>query len=278
MRVANVAVRPAVPDPHLAAASPIRILWANRSAGLGERFIPLHEHPFYQLEVITAGRLALVFDGTAHEMAPGMASFFRPFHSHGLRIGRVGSVSNLHIKFEADAAWVPFLNFHELQHFHHRPRLEALVKQWLKAEPLEKLKAQLGLARLFLDLADDPRYRRLEPSEAWRARPPEWLPRVLDHVCGHLEERITVGVLASVANMSPDHFSRRFRTRMGVSPVFYLQRAKCEKAKELLGKGLSCKQAASQLGFHSVGHFSRAFKRLSGTQPSQWSKRMQELA
>lgn len=257
-------------DFHIAPELPLQILAACITQRISSRRIGLHEHPFFQLEVITAGRLIAEFDGKKHEVNSGMAEFYRPFQSHGLQVERSDCVSNILVKFEARPSWVPILNLAPLQRFHHVRHLKAIVQRWLAPEPPEKTKAQLDFARLLLDISADVRYKQRAAGALIPGQRANWMFEVLHYIEQHATGGVTIPELASHFHMSGDHFTRRFRERMGVAPMSYLQRLKCEKAKGFLLEGRSCKEVAACLGFHSLAYFSRSFRRQTGISPSRW--------
>ncbi|MDQ6421853.1 helix-turn-helix transcriptional regulator [Paenibacillus sp. LHD-117] len=64
----------------------------------------------------------------------------------------------------------------------------------------------------------------------------------------------------------------------GLSPCQYLTRRKWSKAKELLaGSNLTVYAIAEQLGFRSVNHFSRQFRRWMGMSPMQYRQSISTL-
>ena len=79
----------------------------------------------------------------------------------------------------------------------------------------------------------------------------------------------TVELLASKANMSRSALSTRFRELVGQSPAQYLTHWRMEIASERLRHSAdSIFQIATDLGYGSEAAFSRAFKRVLGTPPS----------
>ncbi|MBU0714885.1 MAG: AraC family transcriptional regulator [Verrucomicrobia bacterium] len=256
---ANVLVR---------SSQPLRIITATICMQTPIVPIPWHDHPFYQLEVIAAGRTQMEYDGCRTMVARGMASFFRPFQRHG-ETGRHSSryISNLHIKFEADFVWTPFLRLAPVQRFYHGRQLGTVIETWRRNTPLDKLRAQAMLSLLILEIASDKRYRQTTagPDIGF-----QWLSAGLQHIQDHLESGVTVVAVAQHVNMSPDHFSRLFHKKMGVPPVLYIRQARIERAKSLLGKGAACKEVAFALAFPSVAYFSRVFKQICGIAPSLW--------
>ncbi len=87
-------------------------------------------------------------------------------------------------------------------------------------------------------------------------------------------QRLDVPALASIAEVSPAHFSRQFRETFGETPHRYLQRRRVERAMELLREtDRSVTEICFDVGFNSVGTFSRTFRGIVGESPSAYRAR-----
>jgi transcriptional regulator GlxA family with amidase domain len=80
--------------------------------------------------------------------------------------------------------------------------------------------------------------------------------------------------LAAIAHMSPQHFVRTFRSTFGETPHRYLQRRRVERAMWLLRTtGRSVTDICMDVGFTSLGTFSRVFREIVGEPPSAYRRR-----
>jgi AraC-like DNA-binding protein len=85
---------------------------------------------------------------------------------------------------------------------------------------------------------------------------------------------LDVPALARVAHVSPAHFSRQFRATFGETPHRYLQRRRVERAMELLREtDLPVTEVCFDVGFNSLGTFSRTFREIVGEPPSTYRAR-----
>jgi AraC-like DNA-binding protein len=85
---------------------------------------------------------------------------------------------------------------------------------------------------------------------------------------------LDVAALAEVAHVSPAHFSRQFRATFGETPHRYLQRRRVERAMELLREtDRSVTEICFDVGFGSLGTFSRTFAAVVGEPPSAYRAR-----
>ena len=80
--------------------------------------------------------------------------------------------------------------------------------------------------------------------------------------------------LARIAEMSEAHFIRTFRATFGEAPHRYLQRRRVERAMFLLrttGRGVT--DVCFDVGFSSLGTFSRTFHDIVGETPTEFRQR-----
>ena len=86
-------------------------------------------------------------------------------------------------------------------------------------------------------------------------------------------EPLDVRVVASVAHVSPAHFSRRFRSAFGETPHRYLQRRRIERSMFLLREtDRTVTDICLGVGFTSLGTFSRTFRALVGQTPTAYRR------
>ena len=80
--------------------------------------------------------------------------------------------------------------------------------------------------------------------------------------------------LAGVAHVSEAHFIRTFRATFGETPHRYLQRRRVERAMFLLREsGRSITDVCMDVGFTSLGTFSRTFRDIVGLNPTDYRER-----
>ncbi len=84
---------------------------------------------------------------------------------------------------------------------------------------------------------------------------------------------LDVPALARIAHVSPAHFSRTFRDTFGETPHRYLQRRRVERAMFLLREtGRSVTDICYEVGFNSLGTFSRTFTGIVGRSPRAYRR------
>lgn len=89
----------------------------------------------------------------------------------------------------------------------------------------------------------------------------------------HVQNTLTVGLMAAQVGLSNAHFSREFKRSTGVTPWEYVVRLRLDGARAALLRGISATNAASQFGFSDQSHLSRLFKLRFGSTPAAFVKK-----
>jgi AraC family transcriptional regulator len=91
---------------------------------------------------------------------------------------------------------------------------------------------------------------------------------VCEHIRTNLSTDIEVAELAGLVRLSPHYFSLVFRQALGVTPHQYILQERVSEACRLLAAGgMTLAELATHLGFADQSHFSRAFRKVTGTTP-----------
>jgi AraC family transcriptional regulator len=98
---------------------------------------------------------------------------------------------------------------------------------------------------------------------------PSRLRQVAALVETRLGTELSLDEMAKAAGMSVFHFSRVFRQSTGMSPFQYVLKCRIERARELLlAPHARIGDVALECGFCDQAHFTRHFKRLTGSTPA----------
>jgi len=90
-------------------------------------------------------------------------------------------------------------------------------------------------------------------------------------VTDHLDENLTVEVLAAQASMSPRTFARFFVRETGMTPAAYVEELRVEAAQRLLETSdLTVDAVAGRVGMRHPEILHRAFRRRVGTTPDRY--------
>ena len=99
----------------------------------------------------------------------------------------------------------------------------------------------------------------------------ERLQRVRDFVEAHLDDDLSLAVLADIACLSPYHFSRSFKRATGVGPQRYVIQRRVERAKLLLRQTHQpLALIAQEAGFTDQSHLTAMFRSEMGVTPGRF--------
>ena len=100
------------------------------------------------------------------------------------------------------------------------------------------------------------------------------LLRARDAMDRSYAEPLDIPSLARIAHVSEAHFIRTFRATFGETPHRYLQRRRVERSMFLLREtDRPVSEICLEVGFTSLGTFSRVFREIVGETPTQHRRR-----
>ncbi|MGE9009122.1 helix-turn-helix transcriptional regulator [Leptospira interrogans] len=108
---------------------------------------------------------------------------------------------------------------------------------------------------------------------------PWQVKRACERLASDLSGKPTLQEIAAELDLSVSHFSRAFRTSVGLPPHQWLLRQRVNAAKQLMTvRGLLLAEIAISAGFANQSHFTRVFSALVGLSPAVWRREAQGAA
>ncbi len=102
------------------------------------------------------------------------------------------------------------------------------------------------------------------------AEPPV-ITRAKEYIHEHQTENLRLSHVAKAVNTSTFYFCKVFKKVTGINFTDYLSRVRIEKSKNLLlNPNLRVSEIAFEVGFQSLTHFNRVFKRVLGQSPTEY--------
>jgi AraC family transcriptional regulator of arabinose operon len=97
----------------------------------------------------------------------------------------------------------------------------------------------------------------------------------ISYMKANITQTFTLEQLANNVNMSSSHYSALFKRQIHNSPIAFFNNLKMQRACELFSTNQhNISRVANQLGFEDSYYFSRIFKKIVGTSPSEYLKRL----
>lgn len=97
----------------------------------------------------------------------------------------------------------------------------------------------------------------------------------INYINSHLQEKISLEILAQTAKLSSGRFSHLFREETGMSPMAYLQAERIKTARNmLLYTDYTISEISTILCFSSESHFIKVFKQSEGISPGKYRNKI----
>ncbi|HAM73281.1 MAG TPA: AraC family transcriptional regulator [Verrucomicrobiales bacterium] len=161
--------------------------------------------------------------------------------------------------------------FQEMGHDIPQDRLEELYF----ATPIvtsKKLESATQLLRIF---AEHLAIKSNQIAVQTQNTEPPVITRARKYIQEHQDEDLSLGQVARAVNTSTFYFCKLFKRATGLHFTEYVSRSRIEKAKNLLlNPNLRISEIAFAVGFQSLTHFNRVFKKVLGESPTQYRRRL----
>jgi AraC-like DNA-binding protein/ligand-binding sensor protein len=100
---------------------------------------------------------------------------------------------------------------------------------------------------------------------------PPMITRAKDFIAKNQGEALSLTQVARAVNTSTFYFCKMFKKFTGLNFTDYVSRTRIEKAKNLLlNPNLRVSEIAFEVGFQSLTHFNRVFKKIVGESPTEY--------
>ena len=104
---------------------------------------------------------------------------------------------------------------------------------------------------------------------------PPVITRAKAYIQQNYAEDLSLGQVAKAVNTSVFYFCKMFKKATGINFTDYLSRVRIEKAKNLLlNPNLRISEIAFEVGFQSLTHFNRVFKKVLGLAPTEYRAKL----
>lgn len=278
---------------HFGNEMPFTLLLDYKETKSPQRELPDHQHDWYEIIYVYGGKGSFFIDQTFYEMRQGdvivvpgntvhrgfpdneepvtsSAVFFSP----GLVLNHTYSESYAYLKL-FDAAKKNKQYKYTLSPEHAgilQNDIDAIHSEREQSHPDggQALTLLLHLTLLHLNRYCLPQAAEPETSSALL---PDWFREALSYINDHLDQPLELASLAGRAAISPAHFSRVFKQRLGMNVTDYIATKRIFAAKDsLLQSSGTIEQIAMACGFESMPHFYRTFKKITKVTPAAYRR------
>lgn len=253
-----------------------------------EEIQAFHIHEFAEILLLVKGHLLHEVNGKHHILPPGSLVFVRPYDLHRLlpvnsertvfaSLTLASSVlRELMVYLCVPTAMNRFDTAPEAPCFHLSPddtrtlmlQMEHISNEQAVNPGNSTLLSRVLAAQLFASHLLNP-----EPPKQQKAAPPNWLIHLREEAERWVDLKRAPHRLHAKARCHPSHLCKSFQRYFGETPTDFLNRLRLRRAVRLLNApDAKIAAVASELGFESLSHFHRLFKRHYGLTPGQYRR------
>lgn len=248
-----------------------------------------HDHDFYELVYVKEGfclhdaygEVTLLMEGDLFIIRPGVAHRYI-----GNRVTRIyncifseqalggreqfSSLPGMDRLFSDEKSErIPILHLSLSERKRCRRQLELMLEECTERQSGWPLRLSGLLLCVLVDYARS--FSSHVGADSESAAYSGYVTQALSYIDAHFAEpELTIREIAQAVGVSADYLSRQFHKALGIPAQEYLKRYRFARAMALLQNDLSVGEAAKEVGFRSLCHFSREFKKEMGVTPSQY--------
>jgi AraC-like DNA-binding protein len=225
-----------------------------------------------RLYYVEDGTALLELDAESLELAPGRLYLIPANALHRHSCPRRVVISWCHFKAEAEGG-TDLFELLRVPHSLDAEHPEGTASDFAQLATAMGITAGWGMlhrANLLLTLLMP--FLRAADESSFRATRSRYLP-VLQYIDTHLADPLTLDMLAGQIGCGIEHFCRSFSRDFHLPPMRYVMRKRIQLAQHLLCRtDMKQHEIGEQCGFPDPYHFSKAFKRLSGTTATEYRR------
>lgn len=263
---------------------PVRVMSAYHTS------IGRHDHDFYELVYVKEGfclhdvygEVTLLMEGDLFILKPGVAHryignrvtriFNCIFSEQALFGGReqLNSLPGMDRLFSEDRAErIPRLHLSLGERKRCQRQLELMLEECAERQSGWGLRLSGLLICVLVDYARS--YAAHVGADSESAAYSGYVAQALSYIDARFADpELTVREIAAQVGVSGDYLSRQFRQVLGIAAQEYLKRYRFARAMAMLQTDMPVGEVAGEVGFRSLCHFSREFKKEMGVTPSQY--------
>ena len=229
---------------------------------------PIHSHPDAYFCLILDGTSNQTYGSKSRVREPLTTTFYPP---HELQSEFFGSASSRIFNVEMDARWLGHFREYsvigeESKDFRGGPVAWLMSRLYHEFHRMDHASG-LVIEGLTLEIIAEASRQFAAPGN----RTLRWLEQARDILHEQFVDRLTLACIAKMVGVHPVYLASAFRKKYNCTIGDYRQRLRIEFAcRELSGSHSSLAEIALAAGFANQAHFSRTFKRLTGTTPARY--------
>ena len=238
----------------------------------------VHQHEYFELELIIEGESVHTLNGEKSRISAGDVIFLTPMDRHGYEDCLIRTYTIHFSGFNLNPVFKKALSSAESRIIKN---VDSVVKDYFR------------LAHKCF-MSETAKHREIKIRNLTELILVELIPEVLDkdekmpvtndrlsdaigYININFTNEITLGNIEELFGFSSAYFSRAFKKRVGKTFVSYVSEKRIEYAKTLLASGERVIDTCYECGFSSERNFARRFKEIAGVTPKEYAQSRKTL-
>lgn len=247
-----------------------------------------HIHDYYEIYYLLAGEREYFIKDRTYRVRKGDLVFINKYDLHKTAAANPPEHERIVINFEEefignfrDEAMPdllsPFMGDTKIVTL--EPDDQSFVKLLLynmlreKLEQRAQFETYLRTLLIQLLIFSRRRIEQMKPKFEYSSPLHQKISEMMYFINKHHSQTLTLSIISQQFYMSPHYISRAFKRVTGFSFVEYLNTVRIKEAQRLLRESdLNVTAIGGRVGFESIAHFSRVFKKTTNLSPLQYRK------
>ena len=261
----------------------------HSTVDVGPRPYRAHHHTAFEISACMKGGGIYNVGGREYPFGPGDLFVFSTDENHCVTTVGGPVFELINIQFEPRFLWsnggLMQLFFNRSESFSNKfegshpttqkifSNIHLIEKEFLEEKPEHRLMVSTILIEILVAMIRDFGYVDLGKDFSGYSQIPNELEKVINYINDNLDRDLNLDELAKIATMSRTYFCTVFKKFNGISPWDYITIKRVEKAIEMLKySDATTLDIASKCGFNSSSNFYKAFKKITGKTPGEYTK------
>ncbi|WP_105616505.1 AraC family transcriptional regulator [Vallitalea okinawensis] len=260
--------------------------------------VALHNHDYYELIFVYSGQIETKIDDEVVQLQAGDICILNKKAYHSVRSEGLSNISfnaiitdsirqELLMVMPDDHPFKDFYsgNIHKKNYIHFQThkfeKVSSIVKRMMEEYTLDKMGSEMNVLGLFYQLGTE--LLRIYPITQGIFIDPGKEDLSIHRIIKYMQQNYQHATIKNVStyfHFNPNYLSRLVKKETGKNFSSILQEIKLDKAKILLEyTEKSIEEIAFEIGYSSISHFYKIFKKHEGITPIEYkqSKQNQEL-
>lgn len=230
----------------------------------------LHSHDFFEIEIISNGKGTHILNSESYPIESDMVWLCTPADFHEI------------ILEEPAEYWTILFDANVLSSEYHQSILNSgAVCKAISPDKFQRL--TLATQLLYEEHLTDQNVRPLMEyildmiiEKDTKSEDTSPIRQAILYTEIYFKNKLTLSSVADQVGLSPTYFGNLFKKEVGETYINYLNKKRVICAMKLLDNGVSVSTACFESGFGSLSGFLHTFKKITGTSPNDYRKKVLE--